>query len=132
MANQVASAATALTTNSVSRSGYSFTGWNTLANGTGTAFADAASFAFTADQTLFAQWAAVPVTQPAAAQSSLASTGTLIDSAGLWSSSTMMVAGGLVLLLLVQLRVRSLSYLHSINNLPNGAWTNYLSSRRHN
>ena len=138
MANQTASVATALTANSFTRSGYSFTGWNTAAAGTGTAIADAASFAFTADQTLYAQWAAVPVAQPAPAaqpatpKSSLATTGTFLDSAGLWSSSSLMIVGGLILLLLVQLRVRTLSYLQSINDLPNGAWKNYLRARGRN
>jgi uncharacterized repeat protein (TIGR02543 family) len=37
---------------------YSFAGWNTAANGTGTAYAAGASYAFTADLTLFAQWTA--------------------------------------------------------------------------
>ena len=142
IANQVASAATALTANTFTRSGYNFTGWNTLANGTGTAFADAASFAFTVDQTLYAQWAAVPVAQPAtpaaatpqaaAPQSSLATTGTLIDSAGPWSSSALMIFGGLALLLMVELRIRSQSYIYKINKIPSGAWRNYLGSRGHN
>jgi uncharacterized repeat protein (TIGR02543 family) len=133
MANQTASAATALTANSFTRAGYSFTGWNTSADGTGTAFADAASFAFTADQTLYAQWAAVPVAQPATVDSSLATTGNLFESAGSWSSSALMITVGLALLLLVELRSRSQSYLYKINQLPNGVWKNYLSSsRRHN
>ena len=133
MTNQTASAATALTANSFTRSGYSFTGWNTLADGTGTAFADAASFAFTADQTLFAQWAAVPVAQPATPESSLATTGNLFESAGSWSSSALVITVGLALLLLVELRSRSQSYLYKINQIPNGVWRNYLSSsRRHN
>ena len=133
MANQTASAATALTANSFTRAGYSFTGWNTLADGTGTAFADAASFAFTADQTLYAQWAAAPVAQPATVDSSLATTGNLFESAGSWSSSALMITVGLALLLLVELRSRSQSYLYKINQLPNGVWKNYLSPyRRHN
>lgn len=133
MANQTASAATALTANSFTRAGYSFTGWNTSADGTGTAFADAASFAFTADQTLYAQWAAVPVAQPATVDSSLATTGNVVESAGSWSSSALMITAGLALLLLVELRSRSQSYLYKINQLPNGVWKNYLSSsRRHN
>lgn len=128
MANQVASAATALTVNSFTRSGYSFTGWNTLANGTGTAFADAASFAFTADQTLFAQWSATPVAQAAVPDSSLAKTGSSDDSSNLLSSSALMITSGLALLLLVQLRIRSQSYLYAMNNLSNSAWRNYLRS----
>jgi uncharacterized repeat protein (TIGR02543 family) len=133
MANQTASAATALTANSFTRSGYTFTGWNTLADGTGTALADAASFAFTADQTLFAQWAPVPVAQPATVDSTLATTGTGIESADTWSNSALMIVVGFALILIVELRARSQSYLYRINQLPNGVWRNYLgSSRRHN
>jgi hypothetical protein len=35
---------------------YVFAGWNTAANGTGTSYANQASYAFTSDLTLFAQW----------------------------------------------------------------------------
>jgi uncharacterized repeat protein (TIGR02543 family) len=142
MANQTASAATALTANSFTRSGYTFTGWNTSADGTGTAFADAASFAFTADQTLHAQWApvpvaqpatVVPVAQPATVDSTLATTGTGIESADTWSNSALMIVVGFALILIVELRARSQSYLYRINQLPSGVWRNYLgSSRRHN
>ena len=59
MTNQSSATAANLTTNGLSRSGYSFTGWNTAANGTGTAYADSASYSFAADVTLYAQWAAV-------------------------------------------------------------------------
>ena len=57
-AAQTASAATALTANGFTRSGYNFTGWNTAANGSGTAYADGASYAFTSSTTLYAQWSA--------------------------------------------------------------------------
>jgi len=43
------------------RSGYSLSGWNTLANGTGTAVALGGSFSPGANATLYAQWTAVPV-----------------------------------------------------------------------
>jgi uncharacterized repeat protein (TIGR02543 family) len=146
MANQEASAATALTANSFTRSGYTFIGWNTLANGTGTAIVEAASFAFAVDQTLYAQWAAVPVTPTAATEtspaqtaapvtptatpeSSLAKTGTSDDSSSLLSSSSWMITIGIALLLFVQLRMRSQSYIYAMNNLSNSAWKNYLSSR---
>jgi hypothetical protein len=57
----------------------------------------------------------------------------LFESAGSWSSSALMITVGLALLLLVELRSRSQSYLYRINQLPNGVWKNYLSSsRRHN
>jgi uncharacterized repeat protein (TIGR02543 family) len=60
MANQVANIPTALTANTFTRVGYSFSGWNTLANGTGTAYADGAIYPFSADATLYAQWTALP------------------------------------------------------------------------
>ena len=49
-------APTALTSNAFTRSGYAFTGWNTLANGLGTGYADGASFNFLSNLTLYAQW----------------------------------------------------------------------------
>jgi len=58
MSNQTASAATALTSNSFTRTGYTFAGWNTVAVGGGTAYANSASFPFTANTTLYAQWTA--------------------------------------------------------------------------
>ncbi len=58
MANETNSAPTALSTNIFTRSGYTFSGWNTAANGTGTAYADGAIFPFSASATLYAQWSA--------------------------------------------------------------------------
>ena len=46
-----------LSTNAFSRTGYAFAGWNSAADGSGSAYADGATDAFTANQTLFAQWA---------------------------------------------------------------------------
>ena len=60
MTSQVAAAATALTTNTFTNAGYHFTGWNTETDGSGTAYADGASYSFTADVTLYAQWRAYP------------------------------------------------------------------------
>jgi len=59
MASQtVATNATAsLTGNAFTNAGYAFSGWNTLANGTGTGYADKASFTMgTASVILYAQW----------------------------------------------------------------------------
>jgi uncharacterized repeat protein (TIGR02543 family) len=42
--------------NGLSRSGYAFTGWNTAAAGTGTAYAAGSSLTVTGDITLYAQW----------------------------------------------------------------------------
>jgi uncharacterized repeat protein (TIGR02543 family) len=62
-----------LSANAFSRTGYAFSGWNSAADGSGTAYADGASDSFTANQTLFAQWTvnatntAGPTVPPAAA-----------------------------------------------------------------
>lgn len=47
---------TELSMNTFARFGYIFTGWNTVANGSGTSYADEALFTTTADVTLYAQW----------------------------------------------------------------------------
>ena len=60
MSPQVANVPTALTLNTFTRAGYSFSGWNTAANGSGTAYADGATYSFAADITLYAQWTALP------------------------------------------------------------------------
>lgn len=57
-ATQSANSATALTANTFTRSGYTFAGWNTVAGGTGTAYADGASYPFASNITLYAQWTA--------------------------------------------------------------------------
>ena len=41
-----------------SLAGYTFSGWNTAADGSGTGYGDEASYAFTASTTLYAQWSA--------------------------------------------------------------------------
>jgi len=56
MSPQVSSAPANLNANTFTRTGFTFTGWNTAANGSGTAYADGASFPFTANTTLYAQW----------------------------------------------------------------------------
>jgi hypothetical protein len=60
MAPETASVPTALTRNAFTRTGYSFSGWSTAANGSGTTYADGATFAFTASGTLYAGWKANP------------------------------------------------------------------------
>ena len=47
---------TVLTTNTFTREGYNFTGWNTAADGTGTSYADGATVNLTENTTLYAQW----------------------------------------------------------------------------
>ncbi len=48
--------ATNLAANTFTRASYSFKGWNTAANGTGTAYADKASVTLTTAMALYAQW----------------------------------------------------------------------------
>lgn len=47
-------------TGSLSRLGFRFDGWNTLANGTGTTYLAASTITLSADTTLFALWTSVP------------------------------------------------------------------------
>ena len=51
-------ATVALTANAFKRSGYTFAGWNTAKDGSGTAYADKASVTVEGDMTLYAQWKA--------------------------------------------------------------------------
>jgi len=57
MASETSSSAAALTTNVLTRTGYTFSGWNTAANGSGTSYTDGSSYNFGASVTLYAQWA---------------------------------------------------------------------------
>ena len=57
MSGQAASSSTALTINTLTRDGFDFAGWNSAADGSGTDYADGASYAFTSDVSLYAQWA---------------------------------------------------------------------------
>lgn len=63
--NQTKTYNTSLTlrSNGFTRTGYTFTGWNTKANGTGTSYAAGASYTANAAVTLYAQWvrANIPV-----------------------------------------------------------------------
>lgn len=63
MTAQVAAVNMALKRASLTREGYVFAGWNTKADGTGTAFADGAWYSFDADVTLYAQWGTIPAVQ---------------------------------------------------------------------
>lgn len=56
MENQVAGTSTALRSNTFSRAGYTFTGWNTQANGQGTSYSNQQQYPFSSDVTLYAQW----------------------------------------------------------------------------
>jgi hypothetical protein len=56
MLPQAENVPTALTLNSYTRVGFKFAGWNTSANGSGTSYANGATYGFTAGVTLYAQW----------------------------------------------------------------------------
>jgi uncharacterized repeat protein (TIGR02543 family) len=60
MVAQASTAEASLSANRYQRSGYTFTGWNTSQNGTGTPYAESANFSFATDLTLFAQWELEP------------------------------------------------------------------------
>jgi Listeria-Bacteroides repeat domain (List_Bact_rpt) len=60
MSPQSAATPTALSANSFVRSGFRLVRWTTVADGTGTPYAPGATFPFTADTTLYAQWEADP------------------------------------------------------------------------
>ncbi len=60
MTPQVNNQPAALNSNTFTRAGYSFSGWNTAANGSGTSYANGATYDFSADVTLYAQWTALP------------------------------------------------------------------------
>lgn len=64
MPAQSSATAAALNANTFTRDGYAFAGWSTNAGGTGTAYANGATYPFTASATLFAQW--VPLAGPLA------------------------------------------------------------------
>ncbi len=53
-----AGATVTLTANAFTRSGYTFTGWNTAKDGSGTTYSDKASVKVDGDMTLYAQWKA--------------------------------------------------------------------------
>lgn len=58
MSDQVGNTATALSANTFERDDFSFVGWNTEPDGSGTDYADGATYAFDSNLTLYAQWQA--------------------------------------------------------------------------
>ncbi|HET6419777.1 MAG TPA: InlB B-repeat-containing protein [Geobacteraceae bacterium] len=60
MTPQTANTPTVLSLNAFTRTGYSFSGWDTVSDGSGVFYADGATCSFTEDATLYAQWLATP------------------------------------------------------------------------
>lgn len=92
-----------LTLNSFTRSGYTFSGWNTVPGGQGgQSYSDGQEFPFDRDQILYAQWTANPIAtgksnNPA---ESLASTGLLEeDGLVLGLTALVMIVAGLTLVI---------------------------------
>ena len=56
MASQSGLSSAALTPNTFTRSGFSFSGWNTDPNGNGTPYADGVTYSFASNLMLYAQW----------------------------------------------------------------------------
>jgi uncharacterized repeat protein (TIGR02543 family) len=56
MADESKTAAHTLVLSRFTRSGYSFKGWNTKSNGSGTSYVNGAAYSFTKSATLYAQW----------------------------------------------------------------------------
>jgi uncharacterized repeat protein (TIGR02543 family) len=74
MVAQASTAAANLSANRYQRSGYTFTGWNTAENGTGTPYGAGANFNFATDLTLYAQWQLAPTSGGGGSSGSLAAT----------------------------------------------------------
>ncbi len=65
MAAELDNTPTALTNNQFTRARYTFTHWNTAANGSGVSFANGATYPFKTSTTLYAQWRHKRVVPPA-------------------------------------------------------------------
>jgi hypothetical protein len=64
MSSQSSSSATALNSNTFTYTDRTFNGWNTAINGSGTSYANGATYPFTSSTTLYAQWSVNTPTQP--------------------------------------------------------------------
>lgn len=73
---QVAGLPTALSANKFTKSGYTFIGWTTAANGSGYSYSDKATFSFGQNTTLYAQWAANTVSRTVSFYGNGATSGT--------------------------------------------------------
>jgi uncharacterized repeat protein (TIGR02543 family) len=93
MATQAGLSSATLTPNSFTRSGFTFNGWNTDPNGNGTPYQNGATYLFTSNVLLYAQWTqnatttVAPTTTVAASGGSSATTSTTVAASGTESSS---------------------------------------------
>jgi uncharacterized repeat protein (TIGR02543 family) len=104
MSAQSAARATNISSNTFTYSGYTFAGWNTAADGSGSPFADNASCPFTADTVLYAQWTLTPVVTPTQTTTAPAQT-SLLAITGADNSRTILIGGTATLLAIAGLTV---------------------------
>lgn len=93
MANQSSTSAATLSANGFTRPDFTFAGWNTAANGSGTPYSNGSTYSFSDDITLYAQWTPVVPTNSGGANapplSGTAKVGqTLTAGPGTWTSGT--------------------------------------------
>jgi len=83
-----------LTANSFSRTGYTFAGWNTAANGSGTSYSNGASYGpmGAGDVTLYAQW--TPITYTVAYNDNGSTSGSTASSSHTYDVSKALTANG--------------------------------------
>jgi uncharacterized repeat protein (TIGR02543 family) len=77
----------ALTANTFSRTGFTFAGWNTSANGTGDSYSNSGSVTFAVDTTLYAQWTGNSLTVTYDAQGGSAVASSTVSAGGSISSA---------------------------------------------
>jgi hypothetical protein len=121
MVNEAASVPTNLTTNAFARTGYNFTGWNTVINGVGgTAYANGASYPFTSSTTLYAQWSTGVIALVAGSTSSTkaGTTGAITV-----TSPQNVASSANVLLMQVQVFGPNSTGVGTISDTKTGTWT---------
>lgn len=117
MSPQNASSLTALNANTFTRTGYTFTGWNTVAGGGGTAYADEDNYDFTADITLYAQWSINSYTVTFNGNSPTSGSPSIASVSGNYATNVTLATIGTLL---------KTGYTFSgWNTLPDGSGTNY-------
>lgn len=104
MSAQSASGAAPLEPNTFTREGFVFAGWTTNQFGTGTVYTNEALFSFDANDTLYAQWTAIPSPSPTP-EPNLPATGS--NSESHWMLVIGMLASGFALVALPLLRRRT-------------------------
>jgi len=114
------SSVTVLGAGSLVKTGYTFTGWNTLANGSGTGYAIGANFTIGANTVLYAQWTLI-VTYTVAYNGNTNTSGSPLT-----DSSSPYVTGSLVTVLGAGTLVKTGNNFAGWNTAANGSGTSYV------